>query len=46
MTDEQLKQLIESNAKSIAALSDAMATEREVIAADRKERRAERTQLY
>jgi hypothetical protein len=29
MTDDQLKQLIESNAKSIAALSDAMATEQE-----------------
>ncbi len=42
MTDDQLKQLIESNAKSIAALSDAMATEREAIAADR----AERGQLY
>jgi len=28
MTDDQLKQLIESNAKSIAVLSDAMATER------------------
>jgi hypothetical protein len=26
MTDDQLKQLIESNAKSIVALSDAMAT--------------------
>ena len=46
MTDDQLKQLIESNAKSIAALSDAMATEREVIAAEREERRAERGQLY
>jgi hypothetical protein len=46
MTDDQLKQLIESNAKSIAALSDAMATEREVIAAEREERRAERVQLY
>jgi hypothetical protein len=34
MTDDQLKQLIESNPKSIAALSDAMATEREVIAAE------------
>ena len=46
MTDDQLKQLIESNAKSIAVLSDAMATEREAIAADREERRAERGQLY
>ncbi|MEB3311528.1 MAG: hypothetical protein VKJ02_14975 [Snowella sp.] len=39
MTDNELKNLIESNAKSIAALADAMA-------ADREERRAERNQRY
>jgi|688.fasta_scaffold429680_2 hypothetical protein len=37
MTDDQLKQLIESNAKSIAALFDLMAIEREAISQTRLE---------
>jgi uncharacterized coiled-coil protein SlyX len=39
MTDEDLKQLIASNAKAIEALSNALAT-------DHEERRKEQAQLY
>lgn len=50
MSDEELKQLIASNAKAIEALSNAVAADREAlfnaITADREERRREQTQLY
>jgi hypothetical protein len=50
MTDDEIKQLIASNAKSIEALSNAIAVDREVlsnaITIDREERRKEQTQLY
>lgn len=39
MTDDEIKQLIASNAKSIEALSNALTT-------DRQDRRREQTQLY
>ena len=46
MTDEEIKQLIASNAKSIAALSDTMGALSNAVAADREERRKEQAQLY
>jgi hypothetical protein len=50
MTDDELKQLIASNAKSIEALSNAVASDRDsimkAILDDRAERRKEQSQLY